>query len=156
MKTDTALSLEYVCTYRARLKPPVAIGSGPFGQRMFFEVIDGEIEAPGVKGAVLSGGGDWLLLGDDGWGRLDVRAQLRMDGGGTLYADYHGYIEWNDAVQAWLANDTATDWGDQYFRTAPRFETGDENWAWMTHTVFIAEGRLQPNRTVEYQLYRAT
>ena len=35
-----------------------------------------------------------------------------------------------------------TAWGDQYFRTAPRFETGDERYAWLNQTVFVARGRV--------------
>jgi len=73
------MNLEYEFRYQARLKPPVAIGAGPYGTRMFFEVIGGEFEGKRLKGKILSGGGDWLLAGADGFSRLDVRIQRRGD-----------------------------------------------------------------------------
>jgi hypothetical protein len=154
MQVETDISLEYFCTYRARLKAPVDAGAGPFGQRLFFEVIDGELEADGVKGTLLSGGGDWLLVGPDGWGRLDVRAQVRLDDGAVIYASYHGYLELNEQVQRWLTDDEGTSFSDQYFRTSPRFETGDQRYAALTRTLFVSEGRFLTERTVEYQTYR--
>ena len=47
-----------------------------------------------------------------------------------------------------------TDFGDQYFRTTPRFETGDPRYAWLNQSTFVAEGRILPERTVEYKVYR--
>ena len=35
-----------------------------------------------------------------------------------------------------------TEYGDQYFMTGPRFETGDERCAWLNELVFVGEGRL--------------
>ena len=156
MRVDTGISLEYFCTYRGRLKAPLDLGTGPFGQRLVFEVLDGEVEAEGIKGTILSGGGDWMLVGPDGWARLDVRAQFVLDDGAGLYGSYHGFLEVNEAVQRWLASDVGTGFGDHYFRTSPRFETGDERYATLTRTLYVGEGRLLPERTVEYQVYRVT
>jgi hypothetical protein len=44
---------------------------------------------------------------------------------------------------------------DQYFRSTPRIETGDERYAWVNQTVFVAQGRLIPGG-VEYEVYRVT
>ena len=53
-------------------------GAGPFGVRVFIEVSDGVLESdanatglPPIAGKVLPGGGDWALLGADGWCRLE-------------------------------------------------------------------------------------
>lgn len=119
-------------------------------------MIDGEVEADGIKGTILSGGGDWMLVGADGWARLDARAQFVLDDGAALYGSYHGFLEVNDAVQRWLAADAGTAYGDHYYRTSPRFETGDERYAALTRTLFVGEGHLLPGRTVEYQVYRVT
>jgi hypothetical protein len=35
-------------------------------------VVSGSFEGKRLKGKVLSGGGDWLLAGEDGFARLDV------------------------------------------------------------------------------------
>ncbi len=150
------MKLEYEFTYHAKLKPGVPVGPGPYGNRAFFEVIDGKAEGERIKGKVLTGGGDWILVGPDGWGRLDVRAQFLTDDGATIYVSYYGLLEMNDKVQQATAGNGETDYGDQYFRTTPRFETGDPRYAWLNQTVFVAEGRVRPGPTVEYKVYRLT
>jgi Protein of unknown function (DUF3237) len=149
------MNLEHEFTYHARLKEPVAIGRGPYGDRIFFEVIDGVFEGK-LSGRALSGGGDWLLVGSDGFARLDVRAQVLTDDGALVYLQYFGLLEMNDKVQQAMAAGKGTDYGDQYFRTNPRFETGDPRYAWLQQAFFVGEGRLLPERTVQYRVYRLT
>jgi uncharacterized protein DUF3237 len=149
------MHLEYEFTYDATLREPVAVGPGPYGTRLVFEVTGGKFEGKRLRGTVLTGGGDWLLVGPDGWGRLDVRAQLMTDDGAAIYVAYYGILEMNEKVQAAAAAQNGTDFGEQYFRTAPRFETGDPRYTWLNHTLFVAEGRVLP-RAVEYKVYRVT
>jgi hypothetical protein len=150
------MKLEYSFSFLATLKqPPVAVGPGPFGTRMFFEVDGGNIEGPDLNGRMLSGGGDWILIGVDGFGRLDVRAQMLTHDGAAIYAQYFGILEMNEAVMRQLADpSSSTDYADQYFRTTPRLETGDPRYAWLNQTVFVAEGRLPALSGVEYKVYR--
>ncbi|MGH7859662.1 MAG: DUF3237 domain-containing protein, partial [Candidatus Binatia bacterium] len=96
------------------------------------------------------------LVGPDGFGRLDVRAQLVTDDGANLYLSYVGFLEMTERVQRALETASGTDYADHYFRTAPRFETGDPRYAWLNHTLFVAEGHVLPGRTVEYRVYRVT
>ena len=49
-----------------------------------------------------------------------------------------------------------TAFGDQYFRTSPRFETGDQRYAWLNQSLFVGEGRVFPGLGVEYRVYRVT
>ena len=143
------MKLEYEFSYAANLKQPLQIGNGPFGGRSFFEVSGGSFEGKRLKGKILTGGGDWLLLGPDGYGRLDVRAQLLTDDGAAIYLHYTGLLEMNDKV----SGGGTTDYADHYFRTAPRFETGDPRYAWLNQTLFVAEGRIG-SFGVEYKVYR--
>lgn len=147
------MNLEYEFTYRADLKPPVQIGNGPYGARNFFEVTGGTFEGKRLKGKILSGGGDWLLNGADGFSRLDVRAQFLTDDGAAIYLSYYGIIEMSEKVANALTRGEKTDYADQYFRTAPRFETGDPRYAWLNQSVFVGEGRVGPG-FVEYKVYR--
>ena len=110
------MNLEHEFTYVATLKPPVQIGAGPFGTRNFFEVTGGTVEGKRLKGKILTGGGDWLLIGPDGYGRLDVRAQFLTDDGASLYVHYTGLLQMNQTVAEALAKGASTDYGDQYFR----------------------------------------
>jgi hypothetical protein len=150
------MELEYELTYHATLKQPVTVGAGPYGERLFYEVTGGRVEGKRIKGRVLTGGGDWLLVGPDGWGRLDVRAQFATDDGAAIYVSYYGVIEMNERVGVAIAGGGATEYGDQYFRTSPRFETGDPRYAWLNQTLFVAEGHIHPGPMVEYRVYRVT
>ncbi|HZP40994.1 MAG TPA: DUF3237 domain-containing protein [Candidatus Binatia bacterium] len=151
------MNLEYEFTYRATFKEGVEIGPGPFGRRIAVEVTGGSFEGKRLKGTLLGGGGDWILVGPDGFGRLDVRIQMRTDDGALIYLAYLGLLEMNAKVQQALATETAgTDWGDQYLRSAPRMESGDPRYAWLSQSLFVSEGRLLPGRVVEYRVYRVT
>ncbi len=148
------MNLEFEFGYRASIAAPLEVGTGPYGTRMVFEVTGGSFEGKRLKGKILTGGADWLLVGPDGWGRIDVRAQFVTDDGAALYLSYTGLVEINEKAQQALGGSGATDYGDHYFRTTPRIETGDPRYAWLNRTVFVAEGRLQPGRVVEYKVYR--
>ncbi|MET0153450.1 MAG: DUF3237 domain-containing protein [Candidatus Binatia bacterium] len=149
------MKLEYEFSYRAELKPAVTVGAGPYGTRLVVEVTGGSFEGARLNGKILTGGGDWLLAGSDGFGRLDVRAQFVTNDGAAIYAQYFGLLQLTDKVQqALAAPEVGTDFADQYFRSAPRFETGDPRYAWLNQTLFVGEGRIRPGRTVEYKVYR--
>ena len=149
------MNLEYEFTFNAMIKDPLQIGAGPYGTRLVFEVTGGSLDGKRLKGKVLTGGGDWLLVGPDGWGRLDVRAQFLTDDGAAIYAAYSGLLEMNEKVQRAITAGSSTEYADQYFRTTPRYETGDPRYAWLNHTLFVAEGRKVPH-AVEYKVYRVT
>ena len=87
------MDLELEFSYRAEVKMPVTVGAGPYGTRLFFEVVGGSFEGKRLKGKMLSGGGDWLLAGADGFARLDVRAQFLTDDGVAIYSSYGGLLE---------------------------------------------------------------
>jgi hypothetical protein len=146
------MKLEYLMTYRADLKPPVDVGKGPFGARRIFDVTGGSAEGPRLRGKLLASGGDWLLLDEGGTGRLDVRGTLETDDGAHIYIQYHGVLEMNEKLLAALEKGEATDYGDTYFVTQPRFETGDPRYAWLNRVVAVAEGRVLPS-AVEYRVY---
>jgi hypothetical protein len=151
------MNLEYEFSYRAGLKPPLPVGDGPYGTRLVVEVNGGTFEGKRLKGTILTGGADWLLVGPDGFGRLDVRIQLVTDDGASIYLCYFGLLEMNAKVQQALGDPKSeTDYGDHYFRSAPRFETGDPRYAWMNQALFVGEGHVLPGRTVEYKVYRLT
>jgi hypothetical protein len=138
---------------KATLRQPLPIGTGPIGTRMYYDVAGGEITGDRLRGKIL-GGGEWALIGPDGFLRVDVRLQVETHDGAFLYIQYVGLLEANEAVQGALAGGTGTEFGDQYFFTNPRIETGDERYAWLNTTFFIGEGRILPDLGVEYRVWR--
>ena len=147
------MNLVHEFTFTAQLKPPLPIGPGPIGTRMYYDVMSGEVIGDRLRGKLL-GGGEWALIGPDGFLRIDVRLQVETHDGAHLYIQYNGLRGLNDAVQAALASGAGTDYGDQYFFTNPRFETGDACYAWVNRTFFIGEGRILPGLGVEYRVWR--
>jgi hypothetical protein len=140
-------------TAKALLKEPLPVGAGPIGTRVYYDVTGGEVIGDRIRGEIL-GGGEWALIGPDGFLRVDVRLQVETHDGAFLYIQYLGLLELNEAVQSALAGGTGTDYGDQYFFTNPRVETGDERYAWVNTTFFIGEGHILPNNSVEYRVWR--
>jgi hypothetical protein len=147
------MDLVHEFSFTAMLKPPLPIGAGPLGTRVYYDVIGGEISGDRLRGTLL-GGGEWALVGADGFIRIDVRLQAETHDGAFLYIQYRGLLGLNDAVQGALESGAGTDFGDQYFFTNPRIETGDERYAWVNTTFFVGEGHVLPGLGVEYRVFR--
>jgi hypothetical protein len=147
------MKLEFLMSYEASLSPnQQPIGKGPYGERMIAEVTGGTFEGPRLKGEVLTCGGDWILIDADGFGHLDVRATFKTHDGAHIYVQYPGVLEMNEKVASALASGDGTELGDSYFMTQPRFETGDERYAWLNRLVTVGQGRIVPGG-VAYEVF---
>ena len=131
------------------------VGPGPFGVRQVATITSGEFSGDRLNGTTVGAGGDWLLLGGDGFGRLDVRATLKTNDGAHIYVQYYGFLQATEPVARILGGaNESTEFGDQYFFVSPRMETGDERYAWVNQTLFVGQGRALAGPAVEYQIYR--
>ncbi len=139
----------------AELGSTLVAGTGPMGTRMVAPVDGGWVRGARINGTVIGPGADWVMIGSDGYGRIDVRLQVRTDDGAVLYVTYTGVLEMTDALVAATMGDGTTDFVDQYFRTTPRIETGDERYSWVNTTIFVAQGKLTESG-VEYEVFRVT
>ena len=148
-----SLSLRPLTSYRADLEAPDVVGPGPFGERQVFVVKGGKVTGERLSGALRPGGGDWLLVGADGYARLDVRGTIQTDDGALIYVSYLGVLELSERAMQALTQGPATEYGEARFLTQPRFETGDPRYAWLNTAVCVAQGRLHPGPAVEYQVY---
>ena len=120
---------------------------------MYYDVSSGDVTGERLRGKIL-GGGEWALIGPDGFLRVDVRLQVETHDGAYIYIQYVGLLGLNDAVQRALETGGGTDYGDQDFFTNPRMETGDPRYAWVNTTFFVGEGRIRPELGVEYRVWR--
>jgi hypothetical protein len=145
--------LEYLMTYRAEVGPLVDVGAVPSGTRQIGDVIGGSFEGPRLKGKLLPSGADCLLIGSDGVGRLDVRATFESHDGARIYVQYPGVIVFNEKILEVFSKGGETQYGDTYFMTQPRFETGDPRYTWLNSVVAVAEGRIVSNG-VEYRVFQ--
>ena len=139
--------------FNAQLREPLPIGTGPIGTRNYFDVESGEVHGARLNGKVL-GGGEWALIGPDGFLRVDVRVQVQTHDDAFLYVQYVGLLGLDETVQGALAEGKGTEFGDQYFYTNPRIETGDQRYAWLNTTFFVGQGRFLAGGGVEYRVSR--
>ncbi len=93
-----------------------------------------------------------MLVDATGTARLDVRGTLRTHDGAHIYAQYPGVLVINDKAQEAIGGGSPFDYGDTYFMTQPRFETGDDRYAWLNRVVAVAEGRAGAG-FVEYRVF---
>lgn len=154
--TTPQLRTEPVFDYRAQLEPPLAIGRGPSGTRVFWQARGGTISGPRLNGELLPGGGDWALTGSDGWTRVDVRGQCRTDDGAILYISYGGVIEPTEALARAIATGGETGFDDHYWRIALTVEAGEPRYAWLTQSMLVGRGRICSGPGVAYEVFRVS
>lgn len=130
-------------------------GRGPSGRRVHFEMRAGVIEGERLRGRLVGGGGDWLLAGDDGYWRPDVRAQIETDDGAFVYLSYGGLVEQSAAFVAAAREDRPM--AEAYYhRVVIRLETGDGRYAWLNQRIFLGEGTITGTVTGTYDVYGVT
>jgi hypothetical protein len=145
------LPVEHLLDLAVELEPPQAFPT-PMGTRMTMVVRGGTFEGPRLRGDLLPGGGDWILAGSDGIGRLEVRATMKTDDGALIHLESRGKgkvsPEWMERLNA----GERIPFDQSYIRTTPTLETGDERYAWLNEFVVVAYNELSPDH-VDYRFY---
>src|SRR5207247_231002 len=59
------IKTEFLFKITLEVPPLLDLGETPYGRRRIARIAGGSFEGPKLKGEVLPGGGDWLLLGRD-------------------------------------------------------------------------------------------
>ena len=126
----TAMTSRPLMTVNIAAAPPQKLGTVPHGVRSIVPVTGGDFEGPRLRGKVLPGGSDWLLLRPDGVVELDLRITLETDDHALIYMTFQGLRH-----------------GD-YFRTLPRFETSTEAYAFLNRIVSAGVGEARPDGAV--------
>jgi Protein of unknown function (DUF3237) len=148
----TALPVEHLFDMHVNLQPPQRITTA-VGNRLTFITTGGVIEGPKVRGELLPGGGDWLLVGSDGVGRADIRATIRTHDGALIHYESRGIIKIPADGLDRLAAGEVLPFDQTYVRTTPKFETSDERYAWLSEVVALGYNVLSPNH-IDYRIYR--
>jgi len=147
-----ALTTEFLFEAHIDLLPPERMGQTPFGGRSVFIVKGGSFEGPKLAGTVHPGGGDWFLTLANGAGELDVRGTLETRDGALILMTYHGILDVKPELVADVFEGKDVIPSAYYFRTAPRFETGDERYAWLNKLVCVGVGWFGINE-VGYRVF---
>jgi hypothetical protein len=147
-----ALPVEHLFDMHVDLEPAQPI-STPVGTRMTFITTGGAIDGNKLQGEILPGGGDWLLVGSDGVGRVDVRATIRTHDGALIHYEARGIIKIPADGLERLAAGEVLPFEETYVRTTPKFETADERYAWLSEVVAVGYNILSPNH-IDYRIHR--
>lgn len=135
------LRSEFLLRVSADLDAPRVLDDAPRGTRRIMQFVGGEFSGPRLKGQVLPGGGDWVLQRRDGVAELDIRLTLRTDDGAMIYASCDGIFDITPEVRERIRKGEDVDPAEYYFRTAPRFETGAENYRWLNRLLAVGVGQ---------------
>jgi hypothetical protein len=134
------IELVPLCEMEIQLRPPVVVGQTPAGQRMVFEVGSSTVKGERLSGTSMgAANADWMTVGPDGVGTLDVRVLMQTDDGAIVFWQYNGRVDLSLGLSAPIY-------------AAPRFETGDERYTWLNKIQAVAKGATD-GQTLRYEVY---
>jgi len=96
-----------------------------------------------------------------GVSQLDVRAQARTSNGHCISVQYTGVLKHDEAVVKvlnWAEDAKTTEFGQQEWFAAPRFETSDPALKWIEDAFWVGRGRAvvdEKGSAVEYEISQA-
>ena len=143
-------TLDFEMTYRFRTRGPLNSTAGaPTGEREYWEMTEGTLEGPRVRAKIAMPGGDWNLVGSDGYGRPDVRVQLVTDDEAVVLLHYRGLVQVTDAFRQAAESGAETRFEDQYMRMGFFFEVGAPKYSWLNQSLYVAEGRIAGQNEID-------
>jgi Protein of unknown function (DUF3237) len=126
--------LQLICRATVDVAPPQVIGSTPAGMRRVVQIRHGRFQGR-INGEVLPGGADYQIVNSDGTTYLDARYMIQTDDGAVILVRNHG-------IRHGVVGDDPSKY---YFRSTPRFETGDERYLWLNKLIAICSGARTPD-----------
>jgi hypothetical protein len=135
-------------TVRILAAPLQKLGATPHGIRTIVPVSGGDFEGPQLRGKILPGGADWLLLRSDGVLELDLRITLETDDHALIDMRFQGLRHGPPDVIAALGRGEVVDGASYYFRTLPRFETAAEKYSFLNRVITVGIGETRPDGAI--------
>ena len=120
--------------------PPTLLAGAPHGSRMIVTATEGSFEGPRLSGRVVPGpGSEWATLREDGSLHADVRLLLETRDGAHILMTYNGIGREEE--------------GGLRVRTAPLFQTGHADYAWLNQVQAVGLG-APGGRGIVYDVYQ--
>lgn len=146
------LRSEILFTLTGRVLAPQNIGPSPAGHRRIIPFAGGTFEGSKLRGNLLAGGGDWMIVRPDGVAQIDARVTLQTDDGNLIFMRYGGFAHGPKEVMERLGRGETVDPTAYYLRVTPRFETASQKYAWLNRIVAVGTGQRLPEGLV-YDVY---
>jgi Protein of unknown function (DUF3237) len=138
-----AIELVPLCTVRVQARPPIEVGIGPAGTRLIFEIESVKLEGDRLSGEMMGAAtADWLVVGPEGTGTLDVRATYRTHDGAIIFAQFNGRLDASAGLNFPMT-----------IYVTPRFETSDERYAWLNRIQAVGKGIVEEDLSLNYEWY---
>ncbi|HXT44225.1 MAG TPA: DUF3237 domain-containing protein [Pseudonocardiaceae bacterium] len=128
-------------TAEVGLSEPIMMPGCPSGTRAIIEIISVDCRGQRLQ-AKLKGvaAADWAAVSPAGIGHMDVRFTLETDDGALIYVSYNGRVDLSRGLEGATAY------------TAPRFETGDDRYAWLNKIQAVGKGVISAG-VLRFELY---
>ena len=141
------IQLSSVADLEILVGEPIEVCDTPSGFRRVIPIIGGAINGTRLAGRVLGGGADYQLLRSDGVTEVHAHYVLECDGA-RIYVQNTGLRHGPPDAMERLRRGEHVDPALIYFRSAPRFETSDPRYQWLTRHLFVASGTRFPDRVL--------
>ena len=126
--------LELISHATIQVAAPQTTGRTAVGERRTVQILSGRFDGR-LNGEVLPGGADYQIVAPDGTSHLDARYMIRSDDGAVILVR-------NSGIRHGVIGDDPSKY---YFRSSPRFETGDERYLWLNKIIAICSGARTPD-----------
>jgi len=125
---------EFICHATVQVASPDIVGRTAAGERRVVRILSGRFEGR-IAGEVQPGAADYQIVAADGTCYLDARYVIRTDDEALIVVQNYG-------IRHGVVGDDPSQY---YFRSTPRFETGDEHYSWLNKIVAVCSGARTPD-----------
>lgn len=133
-------ALAHLCDLTVELSTPLELGQAPRGRRRIIPIVGGTVSGERLNGRILNLGADWQTILADGCAELDTRYTIETHDGALVDIRNFGYRHGPADIIAALGRGEPVDPSRYYMRTHPRFETGDDRYAWLNRLICVGTG----------------
>jgi hypothetical protein len=145
---EPALQTRYVFTITARVGSVTSAGDIGTGVRRIIPITGGEVKGRDVNGKVCAFGADFQIIRPNELIELEAKYAFQTDDGAVIYVENRGIRFGPVELLQRLKRGEPVDPGLIYFRTVPKFETGDEKYRWLMESLFVGSAARHADRVV--------
>lgn len=142
------LTTRYVFTLTVRIGEVTSAGETGHGVRRIIPILGGEVRGEHVNGKVCAFGADFQVIRPNELIELEAKYALETDDGAVVYVENRGIRFGPVELLQKLKRGEPVDPGLIYFRTVPRFETGNEKYRWLMENLFVGSAARHADRVV--------
>lgn len=139
-------TLEHLCDLAVTIAAPVEVGHTAAGLRRMIPITGGTVTGPRVNGKVMAGGADFqLILSGGTQAHLDARYVIELEDGSRVFVQNTALRVASLENSQRIMNGQAVNPDEVYFRCQPKLEASAPQWAWLSESQFIGNGRRAPD-----------